>query len=167
MDIFVEKLVKRKKSGTDYVYIAGIAVLALILILLVFSIPALQRLTMLLSVVIIYGAYLLISGKNIEFEYALTNGELDIDKIINKKRRKSVLSVNCKDFEIFAKLNSEHYDKSFDAIKLRIDATSSMKSPDVYFAVFMDDKEKVIFFFEPNEKMVDGIKKANPRNVYA
>ncbi|UKI37385.1 MAG: DUF6106 family protein [Clostridiales bacterium] len=43
---------------------------------------------------VVYGAYILITHFNVEYEYILTNGDIDIDKIIAKKKEK-------KSFELF------------------------------------------------------------------
>jgi len=35
---------------------------------------------------------MVISSRRIEYEYAFTNGELDIDKIVNKRKRENLIS---------------------------------------------------------------------------
>ena len=41
-------------------------------------------------------------GVNVEFEYSVTNGDLDIDKVISKKRRKKFARLKLRDIEYFA-----------------------------------------------------------------
>lgn len=41
----------------------------------------------------LYGGYILITNMSVEYEYIVTNGEMDIDKIIAKRRRKRLITV--------------------------------------------------------------------------
>ena len=50
-----------------------------------------------------YGTYFYVQNTDVEYEYTFTNGELDIDKIIAKKRRKSLVSVDISKFADFGK----------------------------------------------------------------
>jgi hypothetical protein len=113
-----------------------------------------------------YLAYNFIKGRSIEYEYTVTNGDLDIDMIIAKKKRKRIFSANCKDFEVLAKLTSGQYDQNIKSIKKRIEAISSMDSTDIYFATLVRDGEKTLVFFEPHAKMIESFKKYIPRKVF-
>ena len=53
-------------------------------------------------VLIFYVAYRINTSFDVEYEYILTNGELDIDKITNKRRRKRLMTIHCKSFTAFA-----------------------------------------------------------------
>ena len=50
-----------------------------------------------------YGAFMLSRSRYIEYEYALTNNEIDIDRISAKSRRKHVFNLN---FNAFNNLSS-------------------------------------------------------------
>lgn len=166
MDIFLEKIVKRKRTAADIAITVGIIVLALILIMIVGSFSFLQSLWPLFAVGIGYLAYMFIRGRNIEYEYIVTNGDLDIDMIIAQRKRKRIFSANCKDFDIVAKMTSGQYDHNMQSIKKRINAVSSIESQDVYFISMTKDSEKVLVFFEPHPKMLDSFKKYIPRKVF-
>lgn len=166
MDIFLEKIVKRKKTAADIAITVGVVILALILIMIVGSFSFLQSLIPLFIVGIGYVGYILIRGRNIEYEYIVTNGDLDIDMIIAQRKRKRIFSANCKDFDIIAKMSSGQYDHNMQNIKKRINAVSSLDSQDVYFISISKDNEKMLVFFEPHPKMIDSFKKYIPRKVF-
>ncbi|MBT1280291.1 hypothetical protein VTU32_08395 [Thermoanaerobacter sp. CM-CNRG TB177] len=167
MDAFIEKLVKRQKTSKDTLFSIGVVVAALIIVFGVIPlIPIVRNLWIFFLFLFAYLAYYLIRSRNIEFEYSLTNSELDVDKIIDQKKRKHVISVDCRDFEVMAKINSDKFTQDIKTIKNRIEAVSSMSSPDVYFAVFEDKGLKTVLFFEPNEKMIEVIARYIPRKLF-
>lgn len=167
MDVFIEKLVKKQKTSKDILFSIGVVVAALIIVFGVIPlIPIVKNFLIFFLFLFSYLAYYLIRSRNIEFEYSLTNNELDVDKIIDQKRRKHVISVDCRDFEVMAKVNSDKLTEDIKAIKNRIEAVSSMSSPDVYFAVFENGGVKTLLFFEPNEKMIETIGRYIPRKLF-
>ena len=166
MDIFLEKIVKKKKTILDYSIICGIILLSLFLFLVMSSFRFLGSLIPLLVAGIGYIAYILIRNRNIEYEYIVTNGDLDIDMIIAQRKRKRIFSGACKDFEMVAKLTSGKYDYNCQNNKDRIVAVSSMDSSDVYFISINKDGKKTLVFFEPHAKMVESFKKYIPLKVF-
>ncbi|WP_110461514.1 DUF6106 family protein [Ruminiclostridium sufflavum] len=166
MDIFLEKIVKKKKTIADYTIIAGVILLAVLLMLIILSFRFLSSFAPLFVVGIGYIAYMLIRNRNIEYEYIVTNGDLDIDIIIAQRKRKRIFSGSCKDFEMIAKLTSGKYDYNNQNTKDRVVAVSSMDSSDVYFISFIKDGKKSLVFFEPHAKMVESFKKYIPLKVF-
>jgi len=161
MDTYVEFIVKKKKDIKDYLVWIGACVLAFVCSFVVLSIPALAPYVIILFwlvVGIIYLAYRIIVSRNIEFEYTVTNGELDVDKIINRKRRKRIITVDTKSFETFEPVN----DKLLAHIKtitplLTIHAEGDITSPDTYIAVFHKNGVKNCLFIQPNERILEAI----------
>ena len=93
MDTFFEQIIAIKKTGKAIAAIAGIWLLAFILCFLLFMfISYLAVFAFLLIAGVLFGAYKLSTRFNIEYEYIVTNGTMDIDKIISKSSRKRVLS---------------------------------------------------------------------------
>ncbi|SNX53431.1 DUF6106 family protein [Thermoanaerobacterium sp. RBIITD] len=167
MDIFIEKLVKRQKTSKDTWTVVGLILAAIIVVFFIIPmIPIVKNFILFFILAIPFFAYFVIRSRNIEYEYAFTNGELDVDKIIAESRRKKILSIDCKDFEIAAKLNSDEYTNEYKNIPNRIEAVSSMSSPDVYFAVFENNGKRTILFFEPNDRMIDAMWRYIPRKFF-
>jgi len=166
LDIFLEKIVKRKKTVMDSAIIAGIIILAILLIMILSSFKFLQTFSLFIIVGIGYLAFMFMRSRSIEYEYIVTNGDLDIDMIIAQRKRKRIFSGSCKDFDVVAKLTSGQYDHNTQSIKKRILAISSMESKDVYFATLVKDGQKTLIFFEPHAKMIESFKKYIPRKVF-
>lgn len=100
MDAFIEYMVKHKKGKKEsamiiIIILSCIAItwfLTLPLLAYSFKLPQiLSTLAFALFIAVFYFAFRLIKNQNIEYEYAFTNGELDIDKIMARKKEKSFL----------------------------------------------------------------------------
>lgn len=91
MDTFIEQIVKKKKTPTEWFIIVGTVLLALVLVLAVWLFAA--PLVMFALAGAGFGAWWLITNQNNEFEYCVTNGDIDIDQIIAKRKRKRLVSV--------------------------------------------------------------------------
>lgn len=159
MDIFVEKIVSKKKGLKEY--LKAIAIIFAAFIVAMVATPYILPqggLVIIVYVAIFYGAKYFLTNLNVEYEYSITNGDIDIDKIINQKKRKHLYSTGCKDIELMAKITGSKYSESIVKAPLTIKAVSSMDSPDAYFAVINSNGKKVTLYFEPNEKMLKNLK---------
>ena len=167
-DIFMEDIVKHKKTGKDSLLIAGTVLLAVILCLVVMLFAAyLFGMWLLLIAGIIYGAYLLIRSRKVEYEYILTNSELDIDKIIAKSRRKRICTIDFKDIERCAPITTEKYRFEYQnaqGIELTRDCSGDGSTP-VYFVDFHGDEKRQRILFQPKRRMIEAARKFNPRCI--
>lgn len=168
MDTFMEKMVTKRKTLKDNLLTAGIILAAMLLIMISLSIQVLQQLGLgiLFAAGFAYLGFRLISSRNVEFEYIVTNGDLDIDKIISRRKRKRILSASCKEFDLIAKVSSEHFNQSVQSIKNRIDASSSIHSPGVYFTTLNYKGQKTLVIFEPDERMLNNFRIFIPRKIF-
>ncbi|MDD6483521.1 MAG: hypothetical protein PUF72_02975 [Clostridiales bacterium] len=178
-DIFMEYMLRKQKDQKDIMIITGLAVLAvilsLVLIILMFSVAAAMQtgqgifsIGFLLLAGVWYGFYLLVGMRSVEFEYILTNSEMDIDKIMSKKARKRIASFDFKSAEIVACIddNAHNADYRNKTVTDVLDVCGNKALSPVYFAdVLMNDKPKRILF-QPTSKMLETIRKYNPRNVF-
>ncbi len=92
MDTFFEQIVKKKKTVGEWAGIVATVVLAVALMVVLWIIN-LPLLTPLLIIGVGYGAWWLATGLNVEYEYCVTNGDIDIDLIMAKRKRKRIVSV--------------------------------------------------------------------------
>lgn len=175
LDDFCEYMVKRKRGTNDIVRIALIVLAGLLLTFLLLSYvytlvyyyaPYLNSLIFPLVVLVWYGVYWLIKKTNIEFEYALTGGELDIDRIENKTKRKRLLhNIHSRSIQIMASASGSEYTQEYKSLKT-VDATSNVGLEKVYFAVFEKDGVRQCLLFEPNAKMLDMMRRFNPDKIH-
>ena len=93
MDTFFEQIVALRKTGKTIAAVTAIWLFAVILALLILLYGlAMLPIAFLAVIGIFYGAYKLSGRFYIEYEYIITNGTMDVDKIIAKSSRKRVLS---------------------------------------------------------------------------
>ncbi len=166
MDIFTEHIIKKEKTIADTLISIGLAIITFIVAFIVLtSIPSIGPL---IAAGVGYAGYMMITARNLEYEYSFTNGELDVDKIIARRKRKRLLSIRCNEFDILAPVNEEEYNKEFTNINIQktINASSSIKSENAYFAVFILNGERTKLIFEPTQKMMEGFKKYIPRKTF-
>lgn len=105
MDIFVEQIVKKYVSGRDralkILIAAGVLILSALCVyvfLLIFPAPGLG---LIITAGIFYGGYIMLTNLDCEYEYIVTNGEIDVDKIIAKRKRVRLITAKAAVFEAF------------------------------------------------------------------
>ena len=97
MDKFKEFIVKKELTANEKISRVFIGLCAVSLAAAVFLITfttALQLMGFFAAVLCIYGGWKLLSGFFIEYEYILTNFDLDIDKISNQAKRKRLCTID-------------------------------------------------------------------------
>lgn len=166
-DIFNEKLIARMPDTKAYLMRAGIVLGAALIVIFsfLFLLPVPLVFPLLVSGAL-FGAYYLLKSTNIEYEYIVTNDEMDIDKVIGQSRRKHLLTVNCKTFDILAQAQGIYYneykDQTYDKV---IDCSSYKNSPDRWFAVYSLEGKRYMLIFEPGEKMLAAFRTFIPRQI--
>ena len=115
-DIFIEQLVVIESTAKTKLIKIFLWIVAILLsagfIALSFLKPSLAFILLLLSAGLLYGAYYLCNQLNIEFEYIITNGDIDIDRIVNKSKRQRMATFNCSAIEKIEKYNSKVHNQS-------------------------------------------------------
>lgn len=103
-DVFVEYMVKKKTGSKDILMSLGVSILGAILIFVsIFLTPVSPMIPFLVICGVIYGVYYVISSRSLEFEYSITNGDIAVDKIINRRNRKRLTSFDAKAIEEMGK----------------------------------------------------------------
>ncbi len=168
-DVFVEYMVKKKFGLRDVLLVTGSFMFASALLFL--SIPLLAgfgemalQLLFFLFVGICIGMYYLITSRNLEFEYAYTNGSMSIDKIINRKSRKRLASFDVKKIEDIglyepSKLSSKKFDK-------KIFAATHDDGRNAHYVVYRSNKTGLtLLVFNPNERIINEMQFLIPREA--
>lgn len=168
MDIFTEQIVKRKFNGKDWLICLGASVAAFVLIYIsIFILLPLTMMPLIPLLVIagcIYGIYWVYSFRNLEFEYSVTNGDLTVDKIINKRRRKRVVSFDVREAEEMGKYDANRLAQR--EVDKRLIASVSDTGENAWYILARTPKYgRTLLVFSPNEKILDGIKAGLPRQL--
>ena len=174
MDYFAEYMLRRKRTGQDKLmcaaYILGALVLtAIIAYIALFTGQFMVMVWFLVVVALWVLCYLMIRRQNIEYEYVFTNGILDIDVIYAKSNRKTLVSLRATEIRHCARRDDVRFEKQYDNVPkhlLLMDATTNTPGAKVYYADFLYNAEATRLLFEPNKKMLEMIRKYNPKHVH-
>ena len=162
-DSYSELLVNKEQTGKDkvikFLLIGLIAATAVVGVIL----PLVWILTLGLGI----AAYFILPNLDLEYEYVYVNGELDIDKIMAKSKRKRVQSFDLAKMEIMAPVNSHRMDYQNHNTKLKVlDFSSGNKEHKVYAMIIPDEKEICKVLLEPDQTLIENIQKSCPRKVF-
>lgn len=162
MDTYIEYMVKRKKTGTDIAMAIMMVLIGLGLIYFATYFYIWPTIMLLMVAGIIYATYKFVMRINTEYEYTVTNCEMDVDRIINRRTRKHIETVNLRLIEDFGLCGSDKEEKYLgDKQYKKIIVSESVKEGYAFIAYTKDDKKKVLFF-TPSQEITDHIRKVNP-----
>lgn len=163
-DRFTEHLVKKVPSSQDsakkLMLILGAAVLVIGTAFVAIVTGWLIILT--ITIALIYGAYYILSGLGVEYEYTFTNGELDIDKIMGQRKRTNLITVDAEKFEDFGKVTADTPEKENATLILCSDNTGE---GEYYADLTTEEYGETRIIFTPSEKMAAYIEEALPRTL--
>lgn len=163
MDTFFEQLVAIKKNAKTIIGFLAIWVMAIILIgvCMTFFWYYISTYALILVAGVLFGAYKLSMLLWIEYEYIVTNGAMDIDKITAKSSRKRILSFELSDVERLERYNPNKKYGNFD--KTVIACTPDKNS--YMMVVAKQGKGNTMVVFSPNERMQGAMVKFLPKFV--
>lgn len=163
MDSFAEQLVVKDDNGSGKrmkIFVLCMAVVLGVItgILSVMYLPV----GLLISCGIIYLGYVLSGQFEVEYEYTVTNGELDIDKIIAKSRRKNLLNADVKTFESFSKYEEAQEEQDGITVVIAVGECDY----EAYCADFVHPEHgRMRLIFTPDENILEAVKPFLPRNI--
>ena len=163
-DLYTEEIVKKEKTAKDslikVLLIIGTAVAVL-------SLMVLGWVSLILIAVFAVADFFVMPTLDLEYEYLYVNGEIDIDKIMSKQKRKRVFSGDTASLELLAPTQShelDHY-KSRTDIK-KSDFSSGRKDPKTYTMILKKEQGMEMVIFEPSEVILKDMKRMAPREVH-
>ena len=113
-----EKLVNGKPGSSEILFLAGA-------IFVILSGVAIMLFNIMGFLFIFFGIYMLvmaIKNMKVEFEYTLTDGEIDIAKINDKSRRKDIKNIRKDDVTLIKKADSDKVKNDLSLKKEKIRA---------------------------------------------
>ncbi len=158
-DFYTEQLVKKQTTAKDVAVKAFLVSLAIVSVLAVFLFP----LAILVPIVVIFVVVALMRRMNVEYEYLYVNGDLDIDKIINRSKRKRVFSTPISNMELLAPEGSPELAQYRNGIVA--DYSSGVPGEKRYVLVVVEKGQVTKMIFEPNDTIIEGIFLLAPRKV--
>lgn len=165
MDVFVEQLIVRQKRGFEkafrpLVLIFGFAAAALLIFMGLVS-GFIGAFFLAAGFGIGYAAIYASALFDIEYEYSVTNGLFDIDRIVARRKRERLASFDCRDISAIGVYEGQG---SVPANLTVYDATGG--SGQKYYMVVAGSKGSRVILFEPDERTLAAIKRFIPRSVF-
>lgn len=159
-DLYSEFLVKKEPTGKDGLVKYGMIALTVIAVVGgLFISPLLLVAAIALGV----ACYFVLPKTDVEYEYLFVNGELDIDMVMAKSKRKKVMSVDMKEVDLMAPLNSHRMDYYNGNTNMKTKDYSSGNSSHKRFAIIAKSGRIII---EPDDRMAQAIKNSAPSKVF-
>ena len=166
-DVFKEQLVKRRPDIKTTLAKAGLVAAAIFLMVFITFFQAISFFFPLLWAAIIFAAFYAFRRFDIEYEYVLTNNEMDIDIIYGKSRRKRIFSASVRDFEAFRPVGSTEMEHSFSGANIKVDYSGGPGDNITQYEFLANYKSKKMrILFEPNEDLLSSIIPHLKRGTY-
>lgn len=158
-EYYVEQRVKQKMTVSTVMKIIGLIFSGFLALFIAFVFPLLFMVCVPYAFFVIF----LIHRSNYEFEYLFFNGDLDVDRISAKASRKRILSTSVKEIEVLAPTGSIELQRYKNLKKIDCSSNSDNKT---YEMVAKKGGQLVRIIFEPNQKILDGVRMLAPRKVF-
>lgn len=161
-DVFCEYMVRRRTTARIAAQKAVVVAVFLLLSLLgafsLISSPSLYHIAFLLpwgiSLIV---TYYLITAMNVEYEYTVTNGEMDVDMIVAKRRRSRLITFHASNVEAFGPYL--YQDHSGNRYQDTVMACEHPRAESLWYCVArVPGRGSVLVVFSANQKLLDAIR---------
>lgn len=161
-DSYVELLVKRKTPISAHLVNVMMAALTLISLFLAFTF---NLWSVLLFCGVSFCSYLIFRNSRVEFEYLFIDGQLSVDQILGRTKRKKICDIDIADIQIIAPSGSEALKNYRSGLTRVVDFGSHMPGAKTYTAIVASGGGPKEVIFEPDEKMLDCMYMSAPGKV--
>ncbi|MDR0958641.1 MAG: DUF6106 family protein [Clostridiales bacterium] len=151
-DVFKEQIVRQYSDTKELALRISVSLAAGMISFI--AINLIGVLGLFITFFVILGAYHLLSMFNREFEYIFTNGDLDIDCIYSKKKRKRVFAADSNNIEIIVPFSDNSHNKDFEKAAVVKDCSSRKNPQGTYKLLGNYKSRKFMVLFEPNESLI-------------
>ena len=170
MDTFFEQIVGIRATLKSSLSVMGIwlgfFVVSLAIFFLTQYVPILSALFGFIAMLIIvlgYFTFKLTKRFSIEYEYIITNGCFDVDKIIARSSRKRMMSFEISTVEAVEKFNPNSLPTREFRQKL---FACNLDDPNAYYMIISEEgKGTSLLVFAPNERIQGAVKKFLPKYI--
>lgn len=164
MDNYTEQLVKKNTETKDIVkkslVIAAGFTVAVAFMTAAFATGFLTLI--LLSVLVAYGTVMLLGNMNYEYEYIVTNNDLDVDKIIGRKKRKRLITLKLDTALEFGICKDGTEGKDVSATVVASDGTNINTC---YLIVNHATHGKTMLLFSPDKRTIEVLMSGLPHSM--
>lgn len=159
MDSFFEQIVKKKKGAGEWAVIVAVLVAAAALLVLVVMFAAMY--IIIVGVGIVYGAWWLASTQNVEYEYCVTNGDIDVDKIVARRKRTRLVSVAGRKIRALAPYDPQ---KPLGKFQRTVMVAPSLKEEGLWYFTYHSKKNgDTLVVFQPDDRVLGAFYEGLPK----
>ena len=164
-----EQILKRRPTGGQIAFKVILILLSIFLTLVAIAMT-LGFLPYFTGIVVIAGGMIFVTflynrSLKMEYEYAIFNGELVVDKITNQATRKHIITASCPAFEMLLPVSAEYVDEFNSHCAKIYDVSSNTSDGRQYFAIFPTTAGRTKMIFEPSDNLLVAIRAAMPRSA--
>ena len=152
-DTFVEELVVRRTTVLGTLIRVGAILFGILFAMFGFLvIPMVFPLCLAIVCVLIW---FLFRAQYVEYEYAFTNGDLDIDRISGKRHRKRIVSIPESQIRVMAPYQAEYESEVTGyQVSRKYDVSASSRAAGRWFLIYEPYENDYGFLvFQPSERM--------------
>ena len=154
--MFVEQLVRRERPGGEFLFRIGAVVLGLVLLAAAYLL-ARPFFAFFFALLVILEFFAFVYTVK-EYEYSFINGDVDVDVIQGRRRRRTECSFSCRSVTVMAPCESAG-DRMEGEFTRRLDASVSPKAADRWFLVTeREDGSRELIVLSPNERLLAAFK---------
>lgn len=161
-EAYAEWLVKRKTPIYAYILTGFLGAVTAVCIFLALT-------TGVLSVLLMFAAgfltYLSYRNTNVEYEYLYVSGQLSIDKIMGKAKRKKAWEGSMEEIKVIAPSDSYVLNDYRVSNSKKLDFSSGNPGTKTYTVIHQSGAEAAEIVIEPNDKMLQCFRQTAPRKV--
>jgi hypothetical protein len=162
-DVYVEWLINRRPSKV-FKALKALCIVMLVLVAAAFLLTF--NVFLMVGVVAMgFATHYANSFTKVEYEYIYVNGDMAVDRILNKSSRKRLIVFDMSKVEIVAQLGSPKLDGFAHKDYKQVDYTSGVRKPGSHiFVMYYGDGQKVLL--EPNRELVEAMRDKIPHKVH-
>lgn len=158
---YAEQLIKRRTPAYAYALTGVLGAMTAVTVVLAMTTGVLAVILMFLAGFVTYLSY---RNTHVEFEYLFVGGELSVDKILGRSKRKKAFECKMEEIQIVAPADS-YVLNDYRNVKNTIDFSSHMEHAKMYAMIVQTKGEQTKVLLEPGEKMLTCMRQCSPRKV--
>ena len=164
-DIFIEQLVKKKRTFKDRVVFIAVIILVILIPATIGALALKHIITgyffWIAFFLFCFGVWFIWftrSNQNVEFEYQVVGDTLVVSKVIAKRKRKEIMKLDIRTIDMLEKGDTPEI-KKLSFVKVYDAAEHSFDDKNTTYAVYQHAAMgRCALLFNPNEKVLNGMK---------
>lgn len=161
-EAYAEWLVKRKTPFYAYILTAVMAVITAISVFFALTGGVISVIIMFVAG---FATYLLYRSFNVEYEYLYVSGQLSIDKIMGRSKRKKAWEGSMEEIKVIAPSDSYVLKDYRVSGSKKLDFSSGVPGVKTYTVIHQSGANASELIIEPNDKLLQCFRQTAPRKV--